>query len=134
MALPTQVVVDLTTWNTTRERSRISVQVINRYTGYVDFLVYPNGAIAPVTIDRTRLHSGFPAHFLHFWLGERADRLRHPLSSVTSSPFLPLPEGLAPSWLNGLELKGEYRPVTVFTRTGQITTNENMPFDNPACR
>ena len=40
--------------------------------------------------------------------------------------------GLATTRFNGLELKGEYRLVTVFTRTGQITTNENPPFDQTA--
>jgi hypothetical protein len=31
----------------------------------------------------------------------------------------------------GPKLKGEYRLVTVFTRNGQITTNDNVFFDNP---
>ena len=34
-------------------------------------------------------------------------------------------------FVGGAELKGEYRLVTLFTRTGQITTNETVPFDNP---
>jgi prepilin-type N-terminal cleavage/methylation domain-containing protein len=45
---------------------------------------------------------------------------------------LPLPQGLAPTLLGGQELKGEYRLVTVFARTGLITTNENPPFDTPS--
>ena len=32
----------------------------------------------------------------------------------------------------GPSLQGEYRVVTLFTRTGQVTTNDNVPFDNPA--
>jgi prepilin-type N-terminal cleavage/methylation domain-containing protein len=129
VALPTQVVIDLTTWNTTAERSRLPAQVINRYTGYVDVLVYPNGAVAPVTIYSSPASFGLSSSFLHFWLGERSD-LAAPSTSVTTSPYLPVPQGLAPSRFNGQELRGEYRLVTVFTRTGQITTNENMPFDN----
>jgi hypothetical protein len=130
VALPTQVVVDLTTWNTTRERSRLPAQVVNRYTGYVDVLVYPNGTVAPATIYSSPASFGLSSAFIHFWLGERSD-LVAPSTSVTSSPYLPLPQGLAPGRLNGLELKGEYRLVTVFTRTGQITTSANMLFDNP---
>ena len=55
-----------------------------------------------------------------------------PLSSASAAPLLPLPQGLAPTLFNGLELKGEYRLVTLFARTGNITTNENPPFDNPS--
>jgi len=131
VALPTQVVIDLTTWNTTAERSRLPAQVINRYTGYVDVLVYPNGPVAAVSIYSNPASFGMSGAFLHFWLGERSD-LAAASTSVTSSPYLPLPQGVAPTRFNGLQLKGEYRLVTVFTRTGQITTNENMPFDNPA--
>jgi prepilin-type N-terminal cleavage/methylation domain-containing protein len=130
VALPTQVVIDLTSWNTTAERSRLPAQVINRYTGYVDVLVYPNGAVAPVTIYSSPASFGLASSFLHFWLGERSD-LAAPSTLVTTSPYLPVPQGLAPTRFNGLELRGEYRLVTVFTRTGQLTTNENMPFDNP---
>ena len=31
----------------------------------------------------------------------------------------------------GPALQGEYRIVTLFTRTGQITSNDNVEFDNP---
>ena len=40
--------------------------------------------------------------------------------------------GLAPTLFGGQELKGEFRLVTVFARTGLITTNEYPPFDTPA--
>jgi prepilin-type N-terminal cleavage/methylation domain-containing protein len=133
VALPTQVVIDLTTWNTTRERSRLPAQALNRYSGYIDILVYPNGAVAPLTIYSSSASFGLSSSFIHFWLSERSD-LAAPStdSSVTSAPYLPVPKGLAPTRFNGMELNGEYRLVTVFARTGQITTNENMPFDNPA--
>jgi len=32
----------------------------------------------------------------------------------------------------GAQLKGEYRLVTLFARTGQITTADDVQFDNPA--
>ena len=40
---PAKVVVDLTTWSTTRERSRLPV---NHYTGYVDIMVNPDGTVS----------------------------------------------------------------------------------------
>ena len=47
-------------------------------------------------------------------------------------PLFAAAAGAAPNLFNGLELKGEYSLITLFTRTGQITTNANPPFDNPA--
>jgi prepilin-type N-terminal cleavage/methylation domain-containing protein len=128
VAFPSQVVVDLTTWSSTRERSRLPV---NTYTGYVEILVNPDGSVVPTTVYSSPASFGLGSAFLHFWLAERAD-LAAPSTSVTAAPYLPLPQGLAATRFNGLELKGEYRLVTVFTRTGQITTNENPPFDQPA--
>ncbi len=29
------------------------------------------------------------------------------------------------------EIKGEYRLVTIFNRTGQVSTNDTVPFDSP---
>jgi prepilin-type N-terminal cleavage/methylation domain-containing protein len=128
VVFPSQVVVDLTTWSSTRERSRLPV---NTYTGYVDILVNPDGSVVPTTVYSTPASFGLGSAFLHFWLAERAD-LAAPSASVTAAPYLPLPQGLAATRFNGLELKGEYRLVTVFTRTGQITTNESPPFDQLA--
>ncbi len=127
VALPSQVVVDLTTWSSTRERSRLPV---NAYTGYVDILVNPDGSVVPTTIYSTPASFGLGSAFLHFWLAERSD-LAAPSASVTAAPYLPVPQGLAPTRFNGLELKGENRLVTLFTRTGHVTTNENPPFDKP---
>jgi hypothetical protein len=127
MALPTNVVVDLTTWSTTRERSRLPV---NAYTGAVDIMVQPDGTVVPTTLYSTPSSVGLASAFLHFWLAERSD-LAQPRASTTA-PLLPLPQGLAPTLLAGQELKGEYRLVTVFARTGLITTNENPPFDTPS--
>jgi prepilin-type N-terminal cleavage/methylation domain-containing protein len=128
IAFPSQVVVDLTTWNSTRERSRLPV---NRYAGYVDILVNPDGSVVPTTIYSTPALFGLSSAFFHFWLAERSD-LATPRTSSTTAPLLPLPAGLASTLFNGLELKGEYRLVTLFSRTGHITTNDNATFDNPA--
>ena len=125
---PTQVVVDLTTWSSTRERSRLPV---NAYTGYVDILVNPDGSVVPTTVYSTPASFGLGSAFFHFWLAERSD-LAAPGRSATAAPLLPLPQGRAPTLFNGLEIKGEYRLVTLFARGGQITTNENPKFDDPA--
>ena len=50
IALPTNVVIDMTTWgNAFQERSQFPAGVINPYTGYVDILLYPNGTVVPTT-------------------------------------------------------------------------------------
>ncbi len=127
VTFPSQVVVDLTTWKTTRERSRLPV---NNYTGYVDILVNPDGSVVPTTLYSTPASFGMTSAFYHFWLAERSD-LASPRSSATAAPLLPLPQSLAPTLFDGLAIKGEYRLVTLFTRTGHITTNENPAFDDP---
>ena len=127
VALPSQVVVDLTTWSTTRERRGCRS---TRITGYVDIMVNPDGSVVRSTIYSSPASFGLASAFFHFWLAERSD-LAAPGASATAAPFLPLPHGLAPTLFNGLEIKGEYRLVTLFTRTGQITTNANPTFDDP---
>jgi hypothetical protein len=147
VALPSNVVIDLTTWgypyatqnnaslSPSLERSRLPV---NEFSGYVDILVYPNGTVVPTTIYSTPSSFGLSGSFFHFWLAERSDVTapsQNALSANSSPPgappYLPLPQGIAPTLFNGREIKGEYRLVTLFTRTGQITNNDNVPFDNP---
>jgi len=128
VAFPTQVVIDLTTWSTTRERSRLPV---NPYTGHVDILVNPDGSVVPVTVYSTPASFGMASAFYHFWLAERAD-LAEPSASGAAAPLLPVPRGSAPMLFGGRELSGEYRLVTLFARTGHLTTNENPTFDNPS--
>jgi len=135
--LPTNVVIDMSTWgypnlgSPSQERSRLPV---NQYTGYVDIMVYPNGSVVPTTIYSTPSSVSMSGSFLHFWLAERSDV--YPPSSnppiANSPPYLPVPLGIAPTAFNGAAIKGEYRLVTLFTRTGQILTNEMVPFDSPA--
>jgi prepilin-type N-terminal cleavage/methylation domain-containing protein len=132
VSLPTNVVIDMTTWNNASpERSRLPV---NPYTGYVDILVYPNGTVVPSTIYSSASSFPMAATFLHFWLAERSDVYAPTSNTVSTSsppglPYLPLPKGLYPTLFNGTELKGEYRLLTLFARTGQITTDETMAFD-----
>ena len=128
IAFPTQVVVDLTTWNTTRERSRLPV---NTYTGYVDILVNPNGSGGADNLYSTPASFGLASAFFHFWLAERATwpaPARRP-----RAPLLPLPQGLAQR-VQWRRAQGGVSPGDPFARTRQITTNENPPFDNPPSR
>jgi prepilin-type N-terminal cleavage/methylation domain-containing protein len=147
-ALPTNVVIDLTTWNypatfstvntaVQAERSQLPPGVINPYTGYVDILVYPNGTVVPTTIYSTPSSFGMAGAYFHFWLAERADVVAPGVPGINPGPpYLPigtvspiLNPGAIPPGFN--RIQGEYRVVTLFTRTGQVTTNDNAEFDNP---
>ena len=106
--------------------------MINPFTGYVDILVYPNGTVVPTTIYSTPSSFGMSGAFVHLWLAERSDVVA-PNPVATAPPYLPV-GGLQQQLgaYAGPSLQGEYRVVTLFTRTGQVTTNDNVPFDNPA--
>jgi prepilin-type N-terminal cleavage/methylation domain-containing protein len=139
VALPSNVVIDLTTWATTHERSRFPLpptangvgtsQVINPESGSVDILVNPDGTVVPSTVYSSPSSFGLNGAFLHFWLAERSD-VTAPSAGTYST--LPLPAGLAPTnFATGAELKGEYSLVTLYSRTGQILVNSPPRFDNP---
>ncbi len=149
ISLPTNVVIDMTTWNnpalygTIPERSQIPPGVINPNTGYIDILLYPNGTVVPTTLYSTPSSFGMSGAFFHFWLAERSDVVpmtinnNTPVPQVANQPIY-LPIGNVNQALSsptipypGQSLQGEYRIVTLFTRTGQITTNDNAQFDNP---
>ena len=130
--LPTNVVIDATTWgNASPERSQLPV---NPFTGYVDIIVNPTGTVIPNLIYSAPSVVGMSSSFLHFWLAERSD-VYAPSPNVTAPPYLPVgiiqPQLLAGSPYSGAELQGEYRLVTLFTRTGQVTSSDNVMFDNP---
>ncbi len=130
--LPQGTVIDLTTFNTTQERSRLPVDPISKY---VDILIAPNG-----TIFRADAASGNAPiiPFYHFWIAERED-VFGPVAQVGVPYLLPMP---ARSFgypnagdASGRVLKGDRRLVSMFTRTGQILTNTIEQFDgsgNPA--
>ncbi len=128
LALPTNVVIDLTGWGLTYpERSRVSGPLFNQFTGNVDIVLNPDGSVRPSTVYSSPSSFGMGSSFVHLWLAERSD-LAAPSPTQTASPYLPLPQGLAPALFSGQEIKGEYSLITLFTRTGQILVNENMPF------
>jgi prepilin-type N-terminal cleavage/methylation domain-containing protein len=152
--LPAGIVIDATTWNSPAgaERSRLPV---DPRTLYVDILVNANGQVVPTTAySSPTAYSSLP--FYHFWLTERQDvheasdlwglNPSSPLGAANnpnsgSTFLLPLPSsfysGLAKPPASVAALQGERALVTLFTRTGQITSNAlenfsitdiNMPF------
>ncbi len=151
--LPSNVVVDLTSWNPgfynntapfntygitwVAERSRLPVDPT---TGYVDILINPNGTVMPTTVYSSPSSFGMASSFYHFWLSERGD-LFDPHAQTGVPYLLPMVAGAAnyPSasdLLGTRALSGERRLVTLYTRTGQIITNqvENTNFNgtNPS--
>src|SRR5262249_37989313 len=74
ISLPTNVVIDLTSWNNAiQERSQFPIGVINQFTGYVDILLNPNGTVVPTTLYSAPASFGMSSAFFHFWLAERSD-------------------------------------------------------------
>ena len=112
--------------------------MINPFTGYVDILLYPNGTVVPTTIYSTPSSFGMSGAFFHFWLAERSDVVamqldRTAIRATGDQPAVILPVGNISQQLvsssnpyTGPRCKGEYRIVTLFTRTGQITSNDNV--------
>jgi prepilin-type N-terminal cleavage/methylation domain-containing protein len=105
VALPSNVVIDLTDVFTTRDRSRLPV---DRRTGYVDLVVNPDGTVVPTTIYSSPSSVGLDGAFAHFWLAERSD-----------------------VWTPMQAPKGEWRLVTIFCRTGAIVTTDEPDLANP---
>jgi len=138
IALPAGMVVDATTWNSTRERSRIPVTPGSLF---CDIMVDPSGAYIPTTEYSTPT-SGANLPFLHFWLTDRNDV--YPVGSIPTSAgvsFL-LPMTSSALGLSGgvvvaptedgqfypdatalPVLKNDRRLVTMFAQTGLVTTN-----------
>jgi hypothetical protein len=145
-ALPSNVVIDMTTWGASEERSRLLVNPytgpsIDVYTGNasptpasnaIDILIYPNGTVVPSTIYSTPASFGMAAAFFHFWLAERGDVVA---PGGAKPPFLPIGtvgQQLGSPALGQARIKGQYRILTLLTRTGQITISDAPEFDNPA--
>jgi prepilin-type N-terminal cleavage/methylation domain-containing protein len=150
VSLPPGVVIDATSWNVNPERSRLPIDPNSLY---VDIMVNPSGEVIPTTIYSTPVIpglSGLQTSFFHFWLAERQDvheltemwgatagvpnqnpnkNTTNPL--INQSYLLPMPLNtphympLSPT----LVLKGDRRLVTLFTRTGLITSDTIEQFD-----
>ena len=135
--LPSNVVVDLTTWNPSafgagyvKERSRLPVDAT---TGNVDILLYPNGTVVPTTLYLSPSSFGMNSAFYHFWLAERGD-LFDPIANANVPYLLPMVAG-SPNYPNASDsygtraLSGERRLMTLYTRTGQLITNQVETFN-----
>jgi prepilin-type N-terminal cleavage/methylation domain-containing protein len=120
--LPSSVVIDLSTWGTTRERSRLPV---NALSGEVDIMITPRGDVVPTTIYSSPASVGLQNSLLHVWIGDRGD-VFDPRPGVY--PQLPLPQGLTPA-SDGRELKGDITILSMNTRTGFISTTNPSQFD-----
>jgi prepilin-type N-terminal cleavage/methylation domain-containing protein len=138
IALPSNVVIDLTTWGSTLERSRLPAGAFNPLTGSVDILLNPDGTVVPTTLFSSASSFGMAGAFFHLWLAEREDLYAPQLDAAGNAvplagantfllPVTPVPQ-TSPLFYGGPFLKGEYRLVSLFSRTGQVTTNSDMPF------
>ena len=158
IALPEQVVIDATTWNSPMsaspslpERSRLPIDPISLQ---VDIMLDPGGRVLPTTLYSTPTDFA-NAPFYHIWLAERQD-VHEPLwgyngigvpkpnpSYPNMQYTLPMPLGSGDpigtttySYTDNTSgtaptrfLKGERRLITVGVQTGQITINEVEVFD-----
>ena len=95
----------------------------------------------PSYVYSTPTSFSMSSSFFHFWLAERSDvyppaptqrstlaTIRAYLRSCRCRPATRCRRVLD-ALPGGGAIKGEYRLVTLFTRTGQITTNEDVHFD-----
>ena len=135
VSLPSNVVIDLTTWSlASPERSQFPIGIVNPYTGYADIMLNSNGSVAPSTLYSAPSAYGMNGAILQLWLAERSD-VSAPIATATASPFLPIGNirqqlaGGVP--YGGPFLKGEYRIVSIFARTGRVSTSDDVQFDNP---
>ncbi|WP_422931599.1 pilus assembly FimT family protein [Singulisphaera sp. PoT] len=125
--IPGGIVIDATTWNTTQERSRFHV---DPYSLYVDFMVNADGQVLPQTIYSTP--TAFSEPFYHLWLTSSTDVFSPTVNS--NVPYtLPMPAG-SPSYpaagdTSGLKLTGDRRLISVFLKSGLITSDTIENFD-----
>ncbi len=113
-ALPAEIVIDATTYNSTLERSRLPIDFNNL--AYFDILFAPNGQVT-TNLPYAGTASLPTSPFFHFWLTDR-DGVTEPTGTVY--PSLPTP-------FSGL--KGERRLVTIQTKSGLVSVNLLETFD-----
>ena len=103
----------------------------------MDILLNPNGTVVPTTEYSSPSSFGMNSAFYHFWLAERGD-LFDPVANPGIPYLLPMVPGAPsgglslhqpPDPLGTRFLKGERRLMTLYTRTGQLITNQVETFD-----
>jgi prepilin-type N-terminal cleavage/methylation domain-containing protein len=159
VAMPTNVVVDLTTWDVGRfsaggvpERSRLPV---DPFTGFVDVMMAPNGQVL-IAGPSSNASPPVSEPFYHFWITERED-VNQPDTSgsggsppfaylplTTAKPYrLPMPRDTgndgrmataADPTQNVVNLKKDRRLLSINTRSGAITSTaiETFYVNNPS--
>ncbi len=70
VVLPPGVYIDMTTWDTTAERSRLPIYPNQPY---VDIMLNPSGQVVPTRPFASPAAFGLGASFYHFWIAERED-------------------------------------------------------------
>lgn len=118
--LPSNVVIDMTTWNTTQERSRLP---IDPYSGNVDIMFAPDGHVLALNATANPAPQFLP--YYHFWVADIED-VQEPRG--TTYPSLPVDadeimSGSGYSRQTMGTLEGERRLLTINTKTGSIVSN-----------
>ena len=127
--LPAGAVIDLTTWSTTQERSRLPV---DPYSGQVDILVAPNGRVySQGASSNLAATQGLP--YFHFWITDLEDVLEPRPTTLTGQlNTLPMVRDAIPRTPTDYltyypdtmpTLNGGRRLISVNTETGKISTN-----------
>jgi prepilin-type N-terminal cleavage/methylation domain-containing protein len=128
VSLPAGAVIDLTTWDSTRERSRLP---IDPNSGFVDIMLNQSGQVVPTTAYSNPGSISMDSAFYHFWISDRTDVYAPGITGATI-PTLPIPPpsstAIVYTGINTV-LKKERQLVTLYTRSGHIVTNSIENFD-----
>lgn len=127
VALPGGMVIDATTWaNAAPERSRLPV---NGFNGSVEIMLNPDGTVFYSLPYGVPSSVGMDQAFYHFWLADRQD-VAVPSTGATAPPYLPLAPGVAvaANITAPGTLKGHYSLLSILTRTGRTSVNQEPPF------
>lgn len=132
VSMPGGATIDLTTWDSTHERSRLPV---NPFNGTVDVLVNQAGQVIPTTFYSSPSSFTMAGSFFHFWVADRADVATPVTNSKSLYVYPSLP--ISSDALNvpatpdppATPLKKDRVLITLFARTGQVVTNSIENFD-----
>lgn len=129
--LPSGIVIDLTTWGTTLERSRVG-PFMDKTTGFVDIMAYPDGTVSPSSPYSSPSSFGMGSNFVHLWVSGRSDLSPPSGSQIPSLPVGVIGTSAAVTPYPGPRISGDYGIVTIFARTGKMSVADNSPFDDPS--